>query len=676
MPGTIGDEKMKQLLRLMVFGVVLVFMVSCATTATQSEKVPMYQETIKTAKEIGESLITQPGDVTAVTIAVMHDGEIVYSEGFGQRDIELNLPVDRHTRFNIGSVSKTFIAASILMLQEEGKLHLDDFVMDLLPDFGMVDERYRNITVRMLLNHVSGFPGTNWLDGFTAVKSSTYLEETLQELRVSTLKHDPGAFSPYCNDGFTVAQILLEHLTGMSYEQFLQERIFAPMQLHDTSVGFHPEEDNIAYAYGERTTRLPLEFVNIVASGGLTSTAEDLCRYAAITFSPTILNAGSLAEFLEEQKPEYSEGMDFDRLLAYGLGWDFTSWQSFQQQGLQVLGKTGGTLQYTTMLYVAPQSRSAVALICSGQIEPIFVTLRILDALLKETGLISADAKDGTRQSPDTKPLPTDYAAYQGYYGSESGVARVDFDPDSSSMHIYLHDGSSFNLYESARHIGDGLYETEAGKQSALRTLLGVPTIMTVVNPYARELIHMTKLPIPPAGLAHGFTESIWLPTNFRAADLCLKMFNTTILDELPSYLVVNSFESIPYAITSKNSTSMALPTLRDQTPPRLSEDGKLIFGPYRCIDIVEIASILPDEEIEVDAATSSVWRKIADHGFLTCEIPSGGRIIILDSDLNIANDTLYGDPTPDALELMAGSYVAFIANTQTIFHATFAPAR
>ncbi len=225
---------MRQLSRMMVFSLILVFMVSCSSI--QYEQAAPYQQTIETAREIGNSLISQPGNVTAVTIAVMHEGKIVYSDGFGRRDIELDLPVDGHTRFNIGSVSKTFIAASILLLQEEGKLELDDLVADLLPDFTMVDERYRDITVRMLLNHVSGMAGTNWRDGFSATVSPTYLHDTLEELGQSSLKHDPGAYSPYCNDGFTVAQALVEHLQGIPYPQFLQERIFTPMQLNDTSV--------------------------------------------------------------------------------------------------------------------------------------------------------------------------------------------------------------------------------------------------------------------------------------------------------------------------------------------------------------------------------------------------------------------------------------------------------
>ena len=657
---------------MMVLSLVLVFLVSCSSI--QYEETAPYQQTIETAREIGNSLISQPGNVTAVTIAVMHEGKIVYSDGFGRRDIELDLPVDEHTRFNIGSVSKTFIAASILLLQEEGKLDLDDAVVDLLPEFTMVDERYRDITVRMLLNHVSGMAGTNWRDGFSAEVSPTYLHEALEELGQSSLKHDPGAYSPYCNDGFTVAQALVEQLQGIPYSQFLQERIFTPMQLNDTSVGFHPGEANMAYVYADRSSRLPTEIVNIVASGGLTSTAEDLCKYASLTFSPSILKADSLAEYLTEQKPDYVEDLDFGRTFTFGLGWDFTSWQPYQQFGVQVLGKTGGTLQYTAMLFVVPQSRSAVALICSGQIEPVSQTLPIIDALLKETGQIPLDAKNVPPEAPGEKPLPQDYEIYEGYYGSPTALYRIDFNRESSSMQLYRFDGQSFELRVSALHIGEGIYRDPEGTQFALRTILGVPALLNINNSYAQAEIQMTLLPDLPAGIRHGFTETIWLPTNFLPNDLYLQYYSTSFIDELPSYLILEGSGTIPYAITSATGTSMALPAARDQTPPRLAENGQLIVGSFRCIDVLNIQPLVDNERIEVGTDSSSVWRKLEDHVLLSCEVPSGGRIIVLGSDYDNIYDTLYDKEVPSNLEL-AGGYVAFIADSPTTFEPSFVPA-
>ena len=163
-----------------------------------------YEAVIKAARDAVEKQLGS-GIPSSATAAMMVDGKIVYAEGFGLRDRGNNLQVDTETQFNMGSVSKIFTAASILVLAQEDRLSLDDPVTDYIPEFSMSDPRYKDITVRMLLNHTSGFHGTNSKDGFTSVKNRNYISQTLESLKTGTLMHDPGAISVYCNDGFTVA---------------------------------------------------------------------------------------------------------------------------------------------------------------------------------------------------------------------------------------------------------------------------------------------------------------------------------------------------------------------------------------------------------------------------------------------------------------------------------------
>jgi CubicO group peptidase (beta-lactamase class C family) len=165
------------------------------------------------------------GMPSSATVAVMVDGEIVYAEGFGLRDRAKNLPVETDTQFNIGSVSKIFTAAAVLILEQEGKLSLDKPVTDYLPDFTMKDDRYKDITVRMLLNHTLGLPGTYFKDSVTVVKNRNYVEEALEALKTCNLMNDPGKISVYCNDGFTVAEAVIERVSGMSFPDFLEPLI-------------------------------------------------------------------------------------------------------------------------------------------------------------------------------------------------------------------------------------------------------------------------------------------------------------------------------------------------------------------------------------------------------------------------------------------------------------------
>jgi len=139
-----------------------------------------YEASIAAAREaVTKELST--GIPSSATVAIMVDGKIVYAEGFGLRDRANNLKVETDTQFNIGSVSKIFTAASVLILEQEGKLSLDKPVTAYIPDFTMNDERYKDITVRMLLNHTSGLPGTNDKDGFTAAKKQKLCRRNIRK---------------------------------------------------------------------------------------------------------------------------------------------------------------------------------------------------------------------------------------------------------------------------------------------------------------------------------------------------------------------------------------------------------------------------------------------------------------------------------------------------------------
>ena len=143
---------------------------------------------------------------SSAAIAVRIDGQTVYSESFGVCSLDTLRPVDGNTQFNIGSVSKVFAAASVLILVQQGKVNLDLPVFIYLPEFSMKDPRYKDITVRMLLNHTSGIAGTSLKDSMTAQRNAGYVQQVISNLKDSFLKNDPGEISIYCNDGFTLVQ--------------------------------------------------------------------------------------------------------------------------------------------------------------------------------------------------------------------------------------------------------------------------------------------------------------------------------------------------------------------------------------------------------------------------------------------------------------------------------------
>ncbi|MDD5243677.1 MAG: serine hydrolase, partial [Syntrophorhabdaceae bacterium] len=144
--------------------------------ATSKQK--PYESAVITARsEIWKAI--NGGKCGSATAAIMVDGKVVYAEGFGMANREKSIPVNVSTLFNIGSISKVYVATAIMLLVDDGKVSLDKPVTDYLPEFRMADDRYRKITVRMTLNHVSGIPGTEGRNSFGFQYDDNVKKETI-----------------------------------------------------------------------------------------------------------------------------------------------------------------------------------------------------------------------------------------------------------------------------------------------------------------------------------------------------------------------------------------------------------------------------------------------------------------------------------------------------------------
>jgi CubicO group peptidase (beta-lactamase class C family) len=359
-------ERMKKMFKKMLtiglsLIVLLVPLSGCATTPSQSQS-QSYEKTMVTARtEIWKAI--SGGGASSATVAVMDNGKIVYEEGFAMANRGDALGVNSSTQFNIGSVSKIFTAAAVMQLVEEGKVDLDKPVVDYVPDFTMQDSRYKNITVRMLLNHSSGLPGTDIYNGFAAAEDPDFLTNFMVYLANSNLKDDPGVVSVYCNDGFTLAEVLIEKVSGQSYAEYLNQHIFSKSGMEDSSCYFKPDNPNIALKYNnDDGSALPAEYVNLMGTGGISATAADLCRFGNALLTNKIMTAESFSEYTSPQyAPETVPAGT--PITNYGLGWDMVSVADFAEQGIQVLSKNGGTLQFNSQLYVLPEQGLAVAVI-------------------------------------------------------------------------------------------------------------------------------------------------------------------------------------------------------------------------------------------------------------------------------------------------------------------------
>lgn len=585
----------------------------------------------------------------SVTVAIADQGQTVYAEGFGMADRLRGMPVDRHTVFNMGSISKVYCAAAIMLLADEGKLALDRPVTAYLPEFAMADERYRNITVRMLLTHASGLPGTIVTGAAGYAYDPGYTGGVLATLAKSRLKHDPGAMAPYCNDGFTLAEMVVARVSGRSYLDFLSERIFRPLSLNRTgpSVGQRGAERNanVARYYSSDGREEPLEVLSVLGAGGLSATAEDLCKFAD-SFSPGgshILSPGSLAEMVKPQ-PSLFSGKLREPALLYGLGWDVTTIRQFASQGLAVIAKSGGTDHYNSMLFTLPERRISVAVIVTGAkgaAEDIART--VLESYLAAKGLF-APAEKPLKPPLAAQPIPADQAGFAGDYSSGSSLLRLQLDLPAGTVKLFVVEGQQAQMVKEWFHHDGYFYDGNDryyfaavdGKRYlvARSAIYGDSVVCEQLTPAAR-----------PLALSGDYDEKRWLWRNAKAAAgkgiAGAYILTSRLIPALPGYIDFGG----PKLVESAVAAGPAIHAMRDLTELILEDRGGLawVWLTGMLYTPAERAAGLdgPVTQLTIGAEGYNEWRRVAADSVLEFQVPVRGRLLVFDAAGKVLCDSL-----------------------------------
>src|SRR3984957_10585634 len=189
---------------------------------------------------------------------VVHDGRVVFRHGYGITDLRTRKKIDGRTNFRLASFTKQFTAACIMLLVRDGKLRYDDHLTDIFPEFPAYG---RSITVRNLLNHTSG------LEDYEELMMKQYPETTTEKVpqildagvlklleQQTSAKFAPGSKWEYSNSGYAALAMIIEKVSGKSYGQFLQERIFVPLKMNNT-LAYEKGKNEVPHrAYGHTQT--------------------------------------------------------------------------------------------------------------------------------------------------------------------------------------------------------------------------------------------------------------------------------------------------------------------------------------------------------------------------------------------------------------------------------------
>lgn len=260
----------------------------------------------------------------------------------------------------------------MMQLVEQGKVNLDSPVVSYIPEFVMADSRYKDITVRMLLNHSSGLMGSTLSNAllFNDGDFTTY-QNFLNILKNSRLKANPGEFSVYCNDGFTLAEILIEKVSNMSFTEYIKHNISAPLNLYNTKTPVDSfSKHRLVKTYLPNVKyNLPTDTFNMIGTGGIYSTAENLCVFSTIFMNNSSSSVLTRDSAKTMENTEYLRGLWPEEelsSLSYGLGWDTVDTYPFNQYGIKALSKGGDTTVFHGNLTVLPEENMAIAVLSSG----------------------------------------------------------------------------------------------------------------------------------------------------------------------------------------------------------------------------------------------------------------------------------------------------------------------
>lgn len=463
------------------FLLMLVLAISVFSYSDDAATAPGYSAAIQEAQDAAYEVIRAGG--TSVGIAFVTRDRIVTAGGYGMADVAASAPATGNTMFPIGSVSKMFAAVAVMQLVDQGLVDLEKPLVHYLPSFRMADPRYDQITVRMLLNHMSGIAGTRYTSAETSVAVPGYAEAVLVSLADQYLKADPGAYAVYCNDGWTLCDSLVAAVGKISYRDWVKQKIFDPLGMKNTTFSVAPLPAG-AYAKAYQSgVAMPQEYINVDAAGGIYSTPADMAAFVRM-----FLNEGMSAGGKRVLSKESVEKMGVDqtvgtfnpvpsKALAYGLGWDSVTDSGLGNVGVRGWTKNGGTFFYGAQILVAPdEGLAAVALgPAGGGYTPLAIVQRVLLRALVEKGRVTSFPEPlSPRAEPVATAPPGLLKSVEGVYANHTQVFQLKAETDGTlTMRTSTAEGFPPQPGSILRYRVDGWFSSDAAPLISFRVISG-----------------------------------------------------------------------------------------------------------------------------------------------------------------------------------------------------------
>jgi len=333
---------------------------------------------------IANGVLEQRG-VPSASVAVVKGGKLVYTQAYGLAHLSPNVKATPEMRYSIGSISKQFTAAAILLLQEQGKLSLDDAVGKYVPGLTRGDE----VTIMQILSHTSGYQDY-WPEDYlmTPMMKPESAQQIIDTWAKKPLDFDPGTQWQYSNTNYVIAGLIVEKVSGQKLFDFLEERIFRPLGMKSV---WNSDEKKlttpdaapyIRYALGPLRPA-PKEGAGwMFAAGELAMTANDLALWDISMIKQTVLKPESYREMFTEVKLSTGKG------THYGLGVEVTS-----QDGHRSIEHSGEVTGFVSDNEVLPDDGVAVVVLTNHMAGGASTIAQLVASTVAGTGALSKSEK-------------------------------------------------------------------------------------------------------------------------------------------------------------------------------------------------------------------------------------------------------------------------------------------
>ncbi|HTZ95722.1 MAG TPA: serine hydrolase [Terriglobales bacterium] len=429
----------------------VLFILVAATLAAAQSQITLSPELREKIDQIATDTLTKTG-VPSASIAIVKDGQIAYVHAYGDARLDPKTPARPEMRYSVGSISKQFTAAAILLLQERGKLSLDDKVAKFIPDLTRANE----VTIRQLLSHTSGYQDF-WPQDYAMpwVLQPTTAEKIMDQWARKPLDFDPGTKWQYSNTNYVIAGVIVQKASGVPFFQFVGDQILAPAGIRNATdsdqkkLGQNDPEGYIRYGLGPLRPA-PAEGQGwMFAAGELAMPVDDLARWDISMIDQTVLKPGSYRE------------METEVLLKNGLGTTYGLGVFVESQGRhRAISHSGEVSGFTAENIVFPDERAAVAVLTNQDaapaagaiaraISPLLLTSDdpTASAKLEQARKIFADLQRGTVD----RSLFTDdanfYFSDQALKDFAGGLAPLGTPEDFTQTRQALRGGMTLRVY-------------------------------------------------------------------------------------------------------------------------------------------------------------------------------------------------------------------------------------